>query len=169
MAILRIWRTDRGKTLPISFVCGCEFLTQMADSLGSGQRQAALPSTSKGKWKETSSSPPALPVTCVWLANWDSVASRGGGGGRGGRRRRKANKYLEKIYLLEVLLSTDQEIKNAHQKGDSLTNVLLSKTRHPKFQLLFHVHIKVISSPKLTKIGTRKIPVNPLEATTLLS
>ena len=75
----------------------------------------------------------------------------GGGEGRGGRRRKKVNKYLENIYLLEVLLRIDQGIKNADQKGDSWTNVILSKTRHPKFQLLFLVRIKVISSPKINQ------------------
>ena len=57
------------------------------------------------------------------------------------KEEKKSTSYLENMYLLEVLLSIDQAVKNADQRGDTWTNVLLSETLHPKFQLLFYVHI----------------------------
>lgn len=110
----------------------------------------------KEKRRETLSSPTTLPVMCLSLANEDSMATQGG------KMRKEFHEQLEKIYLFEVLLSIYQEIKNAEQNDDFWTNVLLSKTYYLKFQLLFHVYIKITSSPKLTKIGTLKIWVNPL-------
>lgn len=40
------------KTLPISFVWDCEFLTQMVDRLNPGQRQGRLPSISNQRSRE---------------------------------------------------------------------------------------------------------------------
>ena len=46
--------------------------------------------------------------------------------------------YVKAVYCQ---LSSDQAVKNADQRGDTWTTVLLSETLYPKFQLLFHVYI----------------------------
>lgn len=69
MAISRLWRTDRKKTLPISFVWDCEFLTQMVDShrLANSMHNCLYPQ--KESKRAILSTPKVLSVKCLWLGN----------------------------------------------------------------------------------------------------
>lgn len=133
MAILRIWRADRGKTLPISFVWDSEFLTQMVDSLSPGQRQGILPSTSKRRngGRKTLSSLITLPVICLWFAK---LRQHGFPGGK--TRKEESQQATWKYLLVWVITEHFSIIRNVDEEDKSWRKVLLSDLS-PKLSVIF--------------------------------